>query len=114
MLVCLAVWMTYAGRTVTDKILGLTLPIAMFVAAGFEHSVANMFILPFATLIKSAAPASFWTNTGTTANAFGNLGWGHIWTANLIPVTLGNIIGGGIMIGLFYTVAFKRIGATKR
>lgn len=110
-LVCLAVWVGYAGRTVTDKILGLTLPIAMFVAAGFEHSVANMFLLPFATLIKTAAPASFWSDTQTTAAAFPHLDWGHIWTANLIPVTIGNIIGGGIMIGLFYTIVHKHMGA---
>ncbi|MEL4503586.1 formate transporter FocA [Luteococcus sp. H138] len=113
LLVCLAVWLTYAGRTATDKIIALTLPIAMFVACGFEHSVANMFLLPFAMMLKTWAPASFWAETATSADAFSHLSWTGIFTSNILPVTVGNIIGGGIMIGVFYTIVHKKIGAAK-
>lgn len=111
LMVCMAVWITYAGRTVVDKVVGLTLPIAMFVASGFEHSVANMFLLPFAMAVKTWAPASFWAQSGVTAAQYGHLGWGSIFTANLLPVTLGNIIGGGLMVGLFYVLVHKVVGA---
>lgn len=66
-LVCIAVWVSFSGRTVADKILAVTLPIAMFVAAGFEHSVANMFLLPYATLLKTFAPPEFWSAAGLAA-----------------------------------------------
>lgn len=112
-LVCLAVWLTYAGRTAADKIIALTLPIAMFVACGFEHSVANMFLLPFAMALKTWAPASFWADTATTAGAFPHLTWTGIFTNNILPVTVGNIIGGGIMVAVFYTIVHKKIGAPK-
>lgn len=109
LLVCLAVWVTYAGRTAVDKIAALTLPIAMFVACGFEHSVANMFLLPFATLVRDAAPAEFWHAAGTTAASYPHLGWASIWLHNLIPVTLGNIIGGGLMVGVYQALVQTRI-----
>lgn len=81
MLVCLGVWMASAGRTVTDKLAGLFLPVAVFVAAGLEHSVANMYLLPFAAMIPSAAPAVTIVDV----------------VANLVPVTIGNLIGGGLV-----------------
>ena len=97
LLVCLAVWAAFSGRTTTDKILALVGPVALFVATGFEHSVANMFLVPLAILIQpELAPVGF-----------GPLTWGHFLVANLIPVTLGNIIGGGLMIGLFYWLVFR-------
>ena len=110
MMVCLAVWLTYAGRTVADKIIALTLPIAMFVASGFEHSVANMFLLPYALCVKTFAPQSFWDASGLQASQFPHVNWTEVWTDNLIPVSLGNIVGGGIMIGLFYVVVHKKLG----
>lgn len=113
LLVCLAVWLTYAGRTAADKIIALTLPIAMFVACGFEHSVANMFLLPFAMALKTWAPASFWADTATAADAFPHLTWTGIFTNNILPVTVGNIIGGGIMVAVFYTIVHKKIGPPK-
>lgn len=97
LLVCLAVWAAFSGRTTTDKILALIGPVALFVATGFEHSVANMFMVPLAIIIRpELAPG-----------AFENLTWGSFLTANLIPVTLGNIVGGGLMIGLFYWLVFR-------
>jgi len=108
LLVCLAVWAAYAGRTVTDKILAVTLPIALFIAAGFEHCVANMFLVPLAVLIKNTAGADFWTATGLHEQEFASLTIPHFLGQNLLPVTLGNIVGGGVMIGIFYWTVFRR------
>ncbi|WP_028047767.1 formate transporter FocA [Cellulomonas sp. URHE0023] len=108
LLVCLAVWAAYAGRTVTDKIVAVTLPIALFIAAGFEHCVANMFLLPLAVLIKDTAGSDFWTATGLDEQEFASLTIPHFLGHNLLPVTLGNIVGGGVMIGIFYWTVFRR------
>lgn len=106
LMVCLAVWAAYSGRTTTDKILAVTMPIALFVASGFEHSVANMFMIPLAILIKGQAGADFWSQTGLDQAAFGDLTWAHFFLDNLLPVTLGNIVGGGVMIGVLYWTIF--------
>ena len=108
LMVCLAVWAAYAGRTVTDKIVAVTLPVALFIAAGFEHCVANMFLLPLAVLIKDTAGADFWTATGLDEQEFASLTIPHFLGHNLLPVTLGNIVGGGVMIGIFYWTVFRR------
>jgi len=101
-LVCLAVWLCYSARSTTDRILAIVPPITAFVAAGFEHSIANMYYLPIALLIKGGAPASFWTAIGKTAADYPNLTWGRFLLNNLLPVTLGNIIGGALMVGVVY------------
>jgi formate transporter len=100
MLVCLAVWLAYAGRSVTDKIVGLVLPISAFVAAGFEHCVANMYFLPLAWLLTKIGdvPANFDVSLITIPGII------H----NLIPVTLGNIVGGGGLVGLVYWLIYQR------
>jgi formate transporter len=107
LLVCLAVWVAFAGRTITDKVLAVTGPIALFVAAGFEHSVANMFMIPFGILIKNGASAEYWAQIGANSNTYASLTWEHFLVGNLLPVTLGNIIGGGIMIGVYYWLIFR-------
>lgn len=107
-LVCLAVWLCFSARTTTDKILSIVFPITAFVAAGFEHSVANMYFIPIGLLIKLGAPASFWEAIGKTAADFPNLTWGNFIFANLLPVTLGNIIGGSMMVGLVYWFIYIR------
>lgn len=107
LLVCLAVWVAFAGRTITDKVLAVTGPIALFVAAGFEHSVANMFMIPFGVLISDLAPAGFWEQLGASPADYAALGWGEFLAGNLLPVTLGNILGGGIMIGAYYWLIFR-------
>ena len=99
-LVCLAVWLAMAARTVTDKILAIIFPIAAFVAAGFEHCVANMYFIPIALLIK--ADAAFLAVAGASADAYAALTWHGFFWHNLLPVTLGNIIGGGGLVGLMY------------
>lgn len=107
LLVCLAVWVAFAGRTITDKVLAVTGPIALFVAAGFEHSIANMFMIPFGILIKERAAPEFWDQIGATQADYGMLSWGQFVAGNLVPVTLGNILGGGIMIGAYYWLIFR-------
>jgi formate transporter len=107
-LVCLASWMCYGARTSTDRILTITPPIAAFVAAGFEHCVANMYFLPIALLIKAGAPESFWTAIGKTAADFPDLTWSNFFFANLLPVTIGNVIGGSIMVAAVYWFVYLR------
>ena len=107
-LVCLAVWLCMSARTTTDRILSILFPITAFVAAGFEHSIANMYFIPVALFIKNGAPAEFWTNIGKTAADFSNVTWGNFFVANLLPVTIGNIIGGVLMVGLVYWFIYLR------
>lgn len=99
-LVCLAVWLTYSARSTTDKILAIVFPISAFVAAGFEHSVANMYFVPYGLLIQQLDPA-FVTGLGDKVNLAG-LNWGSFLLNNLLPVTIGNIIGGAVLVGFIY------------
>src|SRR5688572_3559046 len=107
-LVCLAVWLTYSGRTTTDKILAILFPISAFVAAGFEHSVANMYFIPVGLFVKGGAPAEFWSQIGKTAADYSGLTWSGFFLNNLIPVTIGNIIGGTVMVGVVYWLIYSR------
>jgi formate/nitrite transporter len=107
-LVCMAVWMCYSARSVTDKILAIIPPIACFVAAGFEHSIANMYFIPASLFIKYMGDPSFFTAIQKTAADFPKLTWGNFFLVNLVPVTIGNIIGGGIMVGLMYWFVYSR------
>jgi formate transporter len=104
MLVCLAVWLTFSARSTTDKILAVIFPISAFVAAGFEHSVANMFFVPMGILIKNLDPAF----TAATGLDLANLTWGSFLIHNLIPVTIGNVIGGSILVALGYWIIYLR------
>ena len=101
-LVCMAVWMVLAGRSVVDKAVAIVFPISAFVAAGFEHSIANMYFFPLAMLLQT------FDNVGSTVPAVTWLGL----ISNLIPVILGNIIGGSVLVGLVYHVIYRR-GALK-
>ncbi len=107
-LVCLAVWLAMGGRSVTDKILAILFPITAFVAAGFEHSVANMYFVPIGLLIKAFAPASFWSAIGMSTADFAGLTWSNFFLANLLPVTIGNIIGGTLFVGVVYWFIYLR------
>jgi formate transporter FocA len=111
-LVCLAVWLCMSARSTTDRVLAIVPPIAAFVAAGFEHSIANMYFIPIGLFIKSGASDAFWTNIGKTAADFSNLTWGNFFLANLIPVTIGNVIGGAVMVGLVYWSIYLRTTVT--
>lgn len=107
-LVCLAVWLTYSARSTTDRILAVIPPVTAFVAAGFEHSVANMYFIPMGLSIKAAAPDSFWSEIGKTAADYPDLTWGNFFVHNLIPVTIGNIIGGALLVGAVYWFVYLR------
>ena len=99
-LVCLAVWLAMAGRTVTDKVLAIVFPIAAFVACGFEHSVANMYFIPLGIFLREHAVAVGAVNIEL-------LNWAGL-ARNLLPVTLGNLVGGAGMVGLVYWVIYRR------
>jgi formate transporter len=103
-LVCLAVWLTFSARSTVDKILAIIFPISAFVAAGFEHSVANMYFIPMGLLIKMFDP-NFVIQTGLELS---NLTWGGFFLNNLLPVTIGNIIGGSIFVAAVYWSVFLR------
>lgn len=96
LLVCLAVWMAMAGHSVTDKVLAIVFPISAFVAAGFEHSVANMYLIPLGILLSAGTAAG-----GAIPD------WGGL-VANLVPVTLGNVAGGSVMVAAVYHVIYRR------
>ncbi len=104
-LVCLAIWLTYSARTTADKILAVVPPIAAFVAAGFEHSVANMYFIPFALFVKSDSDAV--ASAGSAADISG-LTWGAFFVDNLLPVTIGNLVGGTLMVGAVYWFVYLR------
>jgi formate/nitrite transporter len=99
-LVCLAVWMAIAGRSVTDKVLAIVFPISAFVAAGFEHSVANMYFIPLGILLRGQVSAPGLANLD-------QLNWWGL-VNNLVPVSIGNIIGGGVMVALVYYIVYLR------
>jgi formate/nitrite transporter len=107
-LVCLAVWLCSSARSTTDKILAIIFPISCFVAAGFEHSIANMYFIPIGLFIKAWAPEAFWTAIGKTAADFSHLTWYGFFIKNLLPVTIGNIIGGSGFVGLVYWFCYLR------
>ncbi len=94
LMVCLAAWMSYAGRSLLDKMLIMVLPVAMFVASGFEHSIANMFMIPMGIVINNFASPEFWAAVGVAPDTFKALTVEHFIVNNLIPVTIGNILGG--------------------
>ncbi len=97
LLVCLAVWLAYAGRTVADKILAVLFPITTFVACGFEHSVADMYFLPLGLMLRASGVVA----PGVTSVTLGAT------VSHLIVVILGNIVGGGLLVGLMYHWAYR-------
>jgi formate transporter len=107
-LVCLAVWLCLSARTVTDKVLAIVPPITAFVAAGFEHSVANMYFIPLALGIKRLAGSAFWQSIGGSPADYADLTWPRFLVGNLLPVTVGNIIGGAVLVGLVYWSIYLR------
>ncbi|HEX9971153.1 MAG TPA: formate/nitrite transporter family protein, partial [bacterium] len=107
-LVCLAVWLCYSARSTADKIFSIIPPIAAFVAAGFEHSVANMYFIPIALFVKFFNPTFYTKAVEVAGKDFSNLTWGNFLGGNLLPVTIGNIIGGAVMVGLVYWFAYLR------
>jgi formate transporter len=97
-LVCMAVWMAFAGRSVADKAVAIVAPITAFVAAGFEHSIANMYIIPLAMLLRleglgdASAQAITWAGMAS----------------NLVPVIAGNLLGGSVLVAGIYHLIYRR------
>jgi formate/nitrite transporter len=106
-LVCLAVWLTYGAHTTTDKILAVIPPIAAFVAAGFEHSVANMYFISIGLLVKSDDDFVAGLDPATAPD-LSDLTWQSFFLDNLLPVTIGNVIGGALMVGAVYWLVYLR------
>ncbi len=105
-LVCLAVWLAYSAKDTTGKILGIFFPIWLFITSGFEHSVANMYYIPAGILAK--ADVSLAKATQLSSETLAGLNWQTFIINNLIPVTLGNIVGGGFFVaGLYWYIYLK-------
>ncbi len=108
-LVCLAVWLTFSAHSTIDKIAAIIFPITAFVAAGFEHSIANMYFIPIGLVIKDFDPA-FAASTGLDLSG---LTWGAFFINNLLPVTIGNILGGSIFVAAIYWMIFLKPAKNK-
>ena len=105
-LVCLAVWLCYGAKDMTGKMLAAFFPIWLFITSGFEHSVANMYYIP-AGIFSKSVPA-YAAASGLSAEALSNINWAAFFIKNLMPVTLGNIIGGAFFVGMFYWICYKK------
>jgi formate/nitrite transporter len=106
-LVCLAVWLTLSARTTADRILAIVPPTSAFVASGFEHSVANMYFVPLGLLIARLDPA-FAATAGMPRATIDSLSWSGFLVRNLLPVTVGNVLGGALLVGLVYWFVYLR------
>ncbi len=103
-LVCLAIWLCYSSRSVTDKILSILFPITAFVAMGFEHSIANMYFIPAGLLLKGNPDVVALLNGADLSN----LTTSGFLLKNLLPVTVGNMVGGAIFVGTIYWILYLR------
>lgn len=107
-LVCLAVWLCYSAKDVTGKILAILFPISAFVAAGFEHSIANMYYVPLGILLKNWGEPGFWALVKAAPDQFTSLNLHNFLLHNLLPVTIGNVLGGAGLVGLVYWFVFLK------
>jgi formate transporter len=106
-LVCLAVWLTYSARSTTGRVLAVVPPITAFVAAGFEHSIANIYFLPYGLAVKSWAGPQFWATIGQDAAAYPALTLANA-VHNIVMATIGNLVGGSLMVGAVYWFIYLR------
>lgn len=108
-MVCLAVWLCFSGRSVADKIISIVFPIGGFVASGFEHCVANMYFIPMGVTLRKNPEivAAAEKMAGKTLD-LSQLTWKGFFINNLIPVTLGNIVGGVILVGIVFWFIYLR------
>ncbi len=104
MLVCLAIWLSYSARNTTDKVLAILFPVTAFIAMGFEHSVANMYLVPVALFIKKF-DVGFLLQYNIESES---LLWSNFICHNLIPVTIGNLIGGAIIWWFVWAIYNKK------
>jgi len=106
-LVCLAIWLSYSAHTVSGKILCIVPPITAFVAAGFEHSIANMYFFAIALMIRCGEGIGFWDSIGGMPSDYASVDLTGAFM-NLLPVTLGNMVGGGLLVGGVYWFVYLR------
>lgn len=106
-LVCLAVWMSFGARSVVDKVAVIIPPVAAFVAAGFEHSIANLYFLPYGLAIKAWSGADFWAAIGRSATDYPALSVADT-LHNIGVSTIGNLVGGSLMVGAVYWFVYLR------
>jgi formate transporter len=106
-LVCLAVWMSFGARSAADKVLVIVPPITAFVAAGFEHSIANLYFLPYALAIKYWAGPEFWAAIGQNAADYPALNASSV-VHNIVVATIGNLVGGSLLVGAVYWFVYLR------
>lgn len=106
-LVCLAVWMSFGARSAADKIMVIVPPVTAFVAAGFEHSIANLYFLPLGIAIKTWAGLEFWAGIGQSATDFPHLTIASS-LHNIVVATAGNLVGGSLMVGAVYWFVYLR------
>jgi formate transporter len=109
-LVCLAVWLTYSARSNIDKAVAVVFPITAFVASGYEHSIANLYFIPLGLLLKQEDGVV--AAAGLDSNSLADLDMAHFLLANLLPVTLGNVVGGGLLVGAVYWFLYRRNAGT--
>ncbi len=107
-LVCTAVWMTFAAKTVSDKVLVIIPPVVIFVASGFQHLVAAFYSITAGLLLRAWAGDGFWTETGMSSSSYPQLTWSRFVVHSMVPVTLGNLVGGAVLVGAMYWLTFLR------
>jgi formate/nitrite transporter len=108
-LVCIAVWMAYGAKDMTGKIMAIFFPIWLFITSGFEHSIANMYYVPIGILAKgNAAIVNQAMAIGVTPEKLAHLNWGTFFMKNLLPVTIGNLIGGAFFVGGMYWLIYLK------
>jgi formate transporter len=106
-LVCLAAWLSLSARSLTDKVLAILFPVSAFVAAGFEHCVANMFFVPYGLMIKYGASADFWATAAGQRVAAMDIPVDRF-AVNMVAVTFGNWVGGALLVGAVYWLIYSR------
>lgn len=112
-MVCLGVWMSYSGRTFVDKMAACLFPVGLFISCSFEHSVANMYMIPLGILCNQLLPASLVGAVADPSHVNALLTWKNFFFSNLLPVSLGNILGGGIFVGMYHWYIYLRPEVSK-
>jgi formate/nitrite transporter len=107
-LVCLAVWLCFSSSSITGKIVSIVFPITAFVSIGFEHSIANMYFIPKAIILLNQNDPVLISLMAQSGNNYEAITWTNFLLNNLLPVTLGNIIGGAVLVGLVYWFVYLR------
>lgn len=107
-LVCTAIWLTFCSKNPLTKAALIMMPVALFVSSGFEHSIANMFMVPLGFVIAHFSPVEFWAQMGINASDYSEINLSNFIFNNLIPVTIGNIVGGAAFVGLANWAIYRR------